>query len=73
MSKTFTLNRRKGQSTVEYMVGLTAVIVIALFFLIGDTANPPQFQNQLNTAYSSGADGMICATQQFFDSLNTSN
>ena len=41
----FLRNRQKGQSTVEYIVLVTAVIVIIIAFLIGPTS---PFANRMN-------------------------
>ena len=41
----FNKQRRKGQSTVEYIILVTAVILVAIFFL---TSSGGPFQKQLN-------------------------
>lgn len=43
----FLRNRQKGQSTVEYIVLVTAVIVIIIAFLIGPTS---PFANRMNAS-----------------------
>ena len=46
---------KKGQSTLEYIILVTAVVAIILVFL-GPTGI---FQNRLNATLSSATDGMV--------------
>lgn len=51
----FNKQKRKGQSTVEYIILVTAVIVVAIFFL---TSPSGPFQSQLNKTLTTGSKQM---------------
>jgi uncharacterized protein (UPF0333 family) len=58
--------RKKGQSTVEYVVLVAAVLAILIWFLT--SANSP-FRAAYNTALRTGSDGM----EAIASSLNQSH
>jgi hypothetical protein len=76
------LSSRQGQSTVEYILMVTAVLAICLELIVGFIETDDQgqitsgslstYQNQLNETYSTGADAMTQASQQFFSSVTNS-
>jgi len=52
----YKFKKRKGQSTVEYILLVTAVIIILLVFLTG--TNSP-FQKRVNETLQQATDGMV--------------
>jgi uncharacterized protein (UPF0333 family) len=58
--------KRKGQSTVEYVILVAAVLAIVIAFVAGN--NSP-FSKALNSAFSTGATGM----NDMADSLSKSH
>ena len=50
-----TLRHKKGQSTLEYVLLVTAVIVVAISFLMGKDST---FQKALTNSLGSGTAGM---------------
>ena len=50
------LRKKTGQSTVEYVLLVTAVIVILVFFLV--SGNSP-FKTKINETLNSGTEGMV--------------
>jgi uncharacterized protein YpmB len=51
----FNKHKRKGQSTVEYIILVTAVIIVAIFFLTSSTG---PFQKQLNSTMTTATSQM---------------
>ncbi len=70
--------KHKGQSTVEYILLVTAIMLVGIVFVIGTDPNPDgspssEYQKKINKTYSAGADGMQRAAGELFSSiLNTS-
>jgi hypothetical protein len=73
-------NKKRAQSTVEYILLMTAVVSVILIFLMGPDKIFPQanstnnaslspFQEQINQAYSSATDGALRSTNRLFTSL----
>ncbi|MBI4308984.1 MAG: class III signal peptide-containing protein [Candidatus Omnitrophica bacterium] len=48
---------KKGQSTVEYIVLVTAVLAVAILFMVSGGGNSP-FQSKLNSTLSTVTDQM---------------
>jgi hypothetical protein len=48
----------KGQSTVEYLVLVTAIIAVVLLFTVGRPGQPSVFQNKLTNTLETMADQM---------------
>ena len=49
------LNNKKGQSTVEYIVLVTAVVLVMILFLVGDQS---PFKSKLTGTVGTVSDGM---------------
>jgi uncharacterized protein (UPF0333 family) len=56
------LKRKKGQSTLEYIILVTAVIVIVIGLLVSP-ASP--FRTQLNTTFNGAIDKINIATTYY--------
>ncbi len=70
------ISRRKAQSTIEYILLVTATIAVVIFFLLGNgnqdgTGNVSfsPFQSRINEAFSASMNGTQTAVNQLFDSL----
>jgi len=48
-------NRKKGQSTLEYLILVVGVVAILIVFLGPNGV----FQTKLNSTYASGTNGMV--------------
>gem|GEM_PF-5958351 len=57
----------KGQSTVEYLLLVTSVLAVVIFFLISNNA---PYQAQLNATYTTATDEASNATQRLFCALD---
>ena len=57
---------RKGQSTLEYLLFFTAVIVAFIFFVA--VSNSP-FQMRLNQTYDYGTNAVVDVTKSFYNSF----
>lgn len=55
LRKKFFGKKRKGQSTVEYVILVAAILFIIIWFL---TSNGSPFRNSLNQALIMGSNGM---------------
>ena len=56
----------KGQSTVEYLLLFTAVIVVVIFFI----ARPGSvYQNRLNETYNTVSGSLVTASNAFYNSF----
>jgi hypothetical protein len=50
------IKKKKGQSTVEYIILVTAVIAVIIFFTVN--ANSP-FRTRLGNTYGNATDAMV--------------
>jgi uncharacterized protein (UPF0333 family) len=50
------LRNKRGQGTLEYVILVTAVIVVVIYFLMGTGAG--SFQNTMNSALNEATNGM---------------
>ena len=55
------LRKKTGQSTVEYILLVTAVILILIFFLVA--GNSP-FKSKINQTLNEGTEGMLNMAQR---------
>ena len=51
------LRNKKGQSTLEYIILVSGVVVVLVAFLVGTGGNSP-FQTALNSALGTATSGM---------------
>ena len=51
------LRNKKGQSTLEYIILVSGVVVVLVAFLVGTGGNSP-FQTALNATLDTATDGM---------------
>ncbi len=63
------LKNKKGQSTLEYVILVTAVIVVIIVFLMGGDAS--FFQTQMNDTLASTSETMTSMSGRFSKAFNT--
>lgn len=62
------IKKKKGQSTVEYLILVTAVIAVIILFL---NTNNSIFRRTLNSAYDQGTNSMVNMSQRLGIAFNT--
>jgi uncharacterized protein (UPF0333 family) len=55
------IKKKKGQSTVEYIILITAVITVMILFMLGDGAI---FRSKVNQTLDAGTNGMLNMAQR---------
>lgn len=63
------IKNKRGQSTVEYVLLVTAVLAVVIAFVVGQKS---PFQTQLNQAYNTATQGMNVEGEQLSSSHNPS-
>jgi hypothetical protein len=67
------IKKKKGQSTVEYIILVTAVIAVVIFFVVND--NSP-FRQKMNATLGNATDSMVSMASRLngaFAPANTAN
>ena len=59
--------KKKGQSTVEYLILVTAVVAVVIAFLLS-TGSP--FKRVLNSSYDQGTNSMVNMSQRLSNVFN---
>ncbi|NCU27438.1 class III signal peptide-containing protein [Candidatus Nomurabacteria bacterium] len=57
------LRNKRGQGTLEYVILVTAVIVVVIYFLMG--TGQGSFQNTMNGALNEATEGMATMSGRF--------
>lgn len=57
------LRNKRGQGTLEYVILVTAVIVVVIYFLMGTGTG--SFQNTMNGALNEATEGMATMSGRF--------
>jgi uncharacterized protein (UPF0333 family) len=55
------IKKKKGQSTVEYIILVTAVIAVIIFFVVNDSS---PFRSKMNQTLGNATDAMVNMAQR---------
>ena len=64
------IKKKKGQSTVEYLILVTAVVAVIIFFVLGSSGTSV-FKNTINAAYDQSTNSMVNMSQRLDSAFNT--
>ena len=68
------IKKKKGQSTVEYIILVTAVIAVIIFFVVNGDTSP--FRTKMNQTLGNATDAMVSMASRLngaFAAVNAAN